>query len=184
MKTIVVYASKYGSTETYARWIAEALHADLYAVKALSSETLSRYDCILYGGGLYAGGVKGLSTFLKKYASILPKTFILFTCGIADPNDPANVQHIRNSLKKIFPPDLEAQTAFFPLRGRLNYRKLSVMHRAMMAMLQPMLAKKDPATLRVEDQQLLDTYGNDVNFIDRSTIQPILSFVQDGINAK
>ena len=34
MKTIVVYASKYGSTETYARWIAEALHADLYAVKA------------------------------------------------------------------------------------------------------------------------------------------------------
>ena len=31
MKTIVVYASKYGSTETYARWIAEALHADLYA---------------------------------------------------------------------------------------------------------------------------------------------------------
>ena len=58
------------------------------------------------------------------------------------------------------------------------------MHRAMMAMLQHMLAKKDPATLRVEDQQLLDTYGNDVNFIDRSTIQPILSFVQDGINAK
>ena len=54
----------------------------------------------------------------------------------------------------------------------------------MMAMLQHMLAKKDPATLRVEDQQLLDTYGNDVNFIDRSTIQPILSFVQDGINAK
>ena len=53
MKTIVVYSSQYGATEQYARWLAEALDADLYAVRAISAGVLSGYDCILYGGGLY-----------------------------------------------------------------------------------------------------------------------------------
>ena len=55
MKTIVVYSSQYGATEQYARWLAEALDADLYAVRAISADVLGGYDCILYGGGLYAG---------------------------------------------------------------------------------------------------------------------------------
>ena len=68
MKTIVVYSSQYGATEQYARWLAEALDADLYAVRAISADVLGGYDCILYGGGLYAGGVKGLPTFLKHFS--------------------------------------------------------------------------------------------------------------------
>ena len=57
MKIAVIYASKYGSTETYARWIAEELDAGLYLVKAVSAEMLQDYDAVIYGGGLYAGGV-------------------------------------------------------------------------------------------------------------------------------
>ena len=74
----------------------------------------------------------------------------------------------------------EAQCTFFHLRGRLDYPHLTVVHRAMMAMLRKMLLKKAPSSLREEDRQLLETYGKDVNFIDRSEIEPIVSFVRRG----
>ena len=76
MKTIVVYSSQYGATEQYARWLAEALDADLYAVRAISADVLGGYDCILYGGGLYAGGVKGLPTFLKHFSKTIHQFFV------------------------------------------------------------------------------------------------------------
>lgn len=180
MKTIVVYSSQYGATEQYARWLAEALDADLYAVRAISAGVLSGYDCILYGGGLYAGGVKGLPTFLKYFSKCEGKPLILFTCGIADPKDPANVEQIRSQLYKALPANVAAQCTFFHLRGRLDYPHLTVVHRAMMAMLRKMLLKKAPSSLREEDRQLLETYGKDVNFIDRSEIEPIVSFVRRG----
>ena len=50
----VVYASHYGFTETYARWIAEDLQADLLG--SGSVRDLSRYRCVVFGGGLYACG--------------------------------------------------------------------------------------------------------------------------------
>lgn len=180
MKTIVVYSSQYGATEQYARWLAEALDADLYAVRAISADVLGGYDCILYGGGLYAGGVKGLPTFLKHFSKCEGKPLILFTCGIADPKDPANVEHIRSQLHKALPANVAAQCIFFHLLGRLDYPHLTVVHRAMMAMLRKMLLKKAPSSLREEDRQLLETYGKDVNFIDRSEIEPIVSFVRRG----
>lgn len=178
MKTIVVYGSQYGATEQYARWLAEALGADLYAVRAISAEVLGNYGCIVYGGGLYAGGVKGLSTFLKHFSKVEGKPLILFTCGIADPKDPVNVEHIRSQLQKALPANVAAQCTFFHLRGRLDYPHLTVVHRAMMAMLRKMLLKKEPSSLREEDCQLLETYGKDVSFLDRSSIEPIVSFVR------
>lgn len=56
----VIYKSVYGSTKQYATWIAEALGADLLEAGQAKLETLRKYDTILYGGGLYAGGIAGI----------------------------------------------------------------------------------------------------------------------------
>ena len=49
--TVVVFQSKYGTTEKYARWIAEALRCDLLERKNTKAEDLKAYDTIIYGGG-------------------------------------------------------------------------------------------------------------------------------------
>ena len=66
-KCVVVYKSKYGATKKYAEWIAEDLHADLFEGKAASADALTAYDVIVYGGGLYAGGVSGLPFITKNF---------------------------------------------------------------------------------------------------------------------
>ena len=59
-RIIVVYKSMYGSTKTYAAWIAEALDALLVRTNEISSGNLGNYDVVVYGGGLYAGVIAGV----------------------------------------------------------------------------------------------------------------------------
>ena len=178
MRTTVVYASKYGFTEQYARWIAEDLEAGLYEIRAISAEALRQSDAVVFGGGLYAGGVNGLSALLKHFDAIRGKPFVLFTCGVADPQEPGNVRHIRECLHKALPPEAEAAASIFHLRGGLDYKRLTFVHRAMMAMLKRMIVKKAPGDRSEEDRQILATYGKAVNFTDRAAVKPIVSLIQ------
>lgn len=53
-RTAVVYQSKYGSTEKYAKWIAETLACNLFDRETVTLDELRSYDTIIYGGGLLA----------------------------------------------------------------------------------------------------------------------------------
>jgi len=173
-KCVVVYESKYGTTKKYAEWIAEDLGADLFERKAISAEALTGYDVIVYGGGLYAGGVSGLSFIIKNFDKIKDKRILLFTCGLGDPNVFENVESIKEGLAKAMPQEMQKIVEIFHLRGGMDYTKLSFVHRSMMSMVQKSVAKKDPATRTQEDIEMLETYGHVVDFTDRATIKPLV----------
>lgn len=103
---------------------------------------------------------------------------VLFTCGLADPKDPANVSNIRSSLTKSLSAKMLAHIKIFHLRGGIDYPRLNFIHRSMMAMLRRMLLKKDARDLSREDRQLLDTYGKYIDLTDRESIQPLTAYVR------
>jgi len=173
-KTIVIFDSKYGSTKRYAQWIAEELGADLTARKDADPGSLGSYDVIVYGGGLYAGGVSGISFITKNFEQIKDKKILLFTCGLGDPNVPENVENIRKGLDKALPDEMRDVIEIFHLRGGMDYSKLSLLHRSMMSMVRKAVEKKDPATRTQEDIQMLETFGKSVDFTDRGTIKPLI----------
>lgn len=176
-KKVVVYQSKYGSTKKYAEWISKELSCDLYERNAIKADDLIGYDTIIYGGGLYAGGVSGINLIVKSFDRLKDKNLLLFTCGLADPNDADNISHIRKSLMKVLSPEMQKKIVVYHLRGGIDYSKLGIIHKSMMTMLHKMIAKKDDSTLKEEDRQILDTYGQIVDFTDKTTIEPILEFV-------
>jgi menaquinone-dependent protoporphyrinogen IX oxidase len=178
MRPVVVYQSKYGATERYARWISEALSCPCRERRNVTQGELSDYDTVLYGGGLYAGGVSGIRLLTANWETLRTKRILLFTCGLSDPADPDNAAHILDGLSKVLTSEMQEQIEFFHLRGGIDYRTLGPLHRAMMGMLYRTLKKKDPRTLRTEDLELLRTYGKRVDFTDRSAILPILSALQ------
>lgn len=180
----VVYQSKYGSTKKYAEWIQEELSCDLFEKKSIKTGQLENYDVIIYGGGLYAGGVSGIDLVTKSFARLKNKKWILFTCGLADPNDISNTNHIMESLNKVLTPKMQAAIKVFHLRGGIDYSKLGIVHKTMMAMLYKMISKKEYGALREEDKQMLDTYGKCVDFTDKSAIRPIISCVNKMIDAQ
>lgn len=178
MKTAVIYKSHYGSTETYAKWLAEDLNADLLQADRVKPADLQQYQTIIYGGGLYAGGVNGLDLLIKNFESIKSKSIYLFTVGAADVTDPQNIASIRSSLQNKLPPAMWEQTHIYHLRGGMLYSKMSFLHRSMMNMMVKMLRKKPENELHSDEQAMLATYGQDTDFTDRTTIAPLVSAVQ------
>jgi menaquinone-dependent protoporphyrinogen IX oxidase len=170
-KILVAYSSKYGSTRKYAEWIASALSADLFDAQTVESKALSQYDVVIYGGGLYAGGIAGVKLVTQNSC----KKLIVFTVGLADPN----TTDYSAILNKNFTPELLAETKFFHLRGGIDYKKLGPMHKFMMAMMKGMIQRKPESEQEPEDKEFLNTYNAKVNFEDMKTIEPVISCVRD-----
>lgn len=174
---IVIYRSRYGYTKQYAKWIAGALDCPLAEQRQITVPDLAAYDTVIYGGGLYAGGVSGISLITKNYRLLQNKNIVLFTCGLADPENPENRASVRESLSKVLTPEMQEHITVFHLRGGIDYARLSIIHKIMMAMLHRVITRKaSPAALR-ENQEFLETYGKKADFTDKGSVAPIVEYV-------
>jgi hypothetical protein len=167
----VIYTSKYGATKQYATWIAEALDGTLAEARAVKPDDLSAYDAVVYGGGLYAGGIAGVKLVKKNPC----KNLVVFTVGLADPA----ITDYSECINKAFTPECRAKIGLFHLRGGIDYRQLSLLHKGMMAMMRKSILKKPQADRNAEDKLFLQTYGGRINFVRQDTIGPLVDFVKE-----
>lgn len=174
---IVIFGSKYGATKCYAEWISKKLSCPLIENKDVNTQNLKQAKIIIYGGGLYAGGVSGIKLLVKNWNLISDKKIILFTCGLANPEEPENVSHIKEALAKTLPSEMLTKIELFHFRGGIDYSKLTFIHKVMMSMMHKVLLKKDSADLSSEDNLFLETYGKKVDFANRESIQPLVDYV-------
>ena len=171
-KTIVLYGSHYGATKAYARHIAGQLGCAAAAAEQIKELDLSAYDTVIFGGGLYAGSVAGWNKAAKYCGQKEGQRWILFSCGLADPASAKTQNEVRTLFESRLPDELRGKLPVFCLRGGMDYAKLGLKHRTMMAALMLFLRRKKDKT--EEDEQLLQTYGQKSDFFDESSVQPIL----------
>jgi len=169
-KIAVIYKSHYGTTKQYAEWIAEALGASLMEASAVKPQQLMDYDVVVYGGGLYAGGILGAKLVAKHPC----KQLVVFTVGLADPGttDYASI------LSRTFSPEKLVQTKAFHLRGGVDYSKLGFIHKTLMAMVKKAAEKKPEAERTSEDSAIIETYGGKVDFMSKAAIAPLVEYVK------
>ncbi|MDH6366841.1 MULTISPECIES: flavodoxin domain-containing protein [unclassified Breznakia] len=80
MKTLVLYATKYGSTEEVAKTIADNCDADLVNIEDVDVLNLDRYTTVIFGSPLYVGKLrKDLIRFMRdKIHQLSNKSLHLF----------------------------------------------------------------------------------------------------------
>ena len=139
---------------------------------------MEKADTIIYGGGLYAGGVSGVKLLIENWNLISDKKIALFTCGLAAPEEPTVAAHLKEAMVKTFSPEMYEKITFFHLRGGMDYSRLNLVHRGMMAMLRKVLLKKDPSELDASDVGILETYGQTIDFTDKDTIKDIVDWAR------
>ena len=85
MKTLIVYASvHHQNTEKAAKVIAAELEADLVSVGHVQPGTLTGYDLIGFGSGIYGGKFhQAILHFVETLPTVTEKqAFVFSTCGV------------------------------------------------------------------------------------------------------
>ena len=173
MNNIIIYGSNYGTTEQYAKELSK--RTDIEAISFENVQEINKYDKIIYIGGLYAGGVLGMSKTLRKLTNIQNKTIIIATVGLADPTDEKNITNIRNNIKVQISKEIYDKAKIFHLRGGIDYSKLKFFHKTMMKLLYNAVKNIPQEKLSSENKAMIETYNKKVNFVNFSDLDKIIS---------
>lgn len=170
MKTVVAYRSKTGYTERYARWIAEELDCDIKNDPSFSE--IADYDVIIYGGGMYAGGLNGLKLIKKNYDKLTGKHVVLFAVG----SNPGRENELKEFWTRLLSEEMLSSIPHFFMRGGFDYSKLGTADRILMNMLKKRLQSlKNPTE---DEAGMLAAYDNPVDFTAKENTQPLVDHVR------
>lgn len=173
MKTIVIYKSKTGFSKKYAQWIAEELKCDISSYERVSVAVIGEYDCIIYGGGIYAGKIGGLKK-IKDFLVDKPKLkLIAYATGAT----PLAAEEVINTVWKGNFTEEELRTIpHFYMQSGLNYEKMGFFDRILMKAFSKMLSKKEDKTSEEAGTQLAITGSHDIS--SKKYIEPLIQYVK------
>ena len=173
MSNIIIYGSHYGTTKQYANELSR--RTNIEAISFENVKEINNYDKIIYLGGLYAGGVLGMTKTLKKLNKISNKTIILVTIGLSDPTDEKNINNIRNNINSQIQKEIFEKAKIFHLRGGIDYSKLNFVHKTMMKLLYNAVKNVPNEKQTAENRAMIETYNKKVDFIDFSGLDKIIN---------
>ncbi len=174
MKSIVIYKSKYGSTRQYAKWIADELGCECFDAKDIKAEDLQKYDAIIYGGGLYAEIINGVSLITKNIEAFKDKKIAVFSTGIT-PLD-CREYYDKMVIEKNFKNGLPENVKVFNFMGKMVLSELSLVHRTALKTLKKIMSSKENATEM--EKLLIELCDADCDFSDKEAIKELLEYIK------
>ena len=170
-KRIVIYSSKTGYTQKYAKWIAAALGCE--AVAEQKNLQLSGYDVIVYGGSIMAGSISGIGLLKKHWEEISGKRIFVFATGLMSAENPEAGQMWEKNL----PAQMRDKISCFYFRGGFDYNKLSWINKRLMSVMHRSLKKLSNPT--AEQKEVLDAFETPADFTNQEAIAPLVKAVRE-----
>ena len=188
--TIVVFKSKYGTAEKYARWIGEELDCPVKSIDEIRARDLEPYENIIYGGGVHAGGIEGFDVFRKWIKPILKdayydsfdvevnfkpeyykpsKKIVCFAVGINLQNFEARAELRKVNFDKKW---LRPLTCYY-LDGKYEPERVQGADKLVMRFTTKLLNDKG-LNMTADERLLLERIEKGCDLIDRSQIMPIV----------
>jgi len=96
---------------------------------------------------------------------------------LADPTNEQNTTTIKSVMGKQLPKDLFEKSHIFHLRGGIDYSRLGIKHKAMMAMLYKKATGLPEEKKTAEVKAMIETYNKKVDFIDFGRLDEIVGLI-------
>ena len=175
MNTIIIYKTKYGARKTYAEWIAEELCCNAVNSKDITANDLLQYDTIIYGGGLYAEVINGVSLITKNLDKLKDKKLIVFTTGIT----PIECRDYYDKLviEKNFKPEMLEKIKIYNFLGKMILNELSLVHRTALKSLKKIMSgKENPSEM---EKLLIELCDVDKDLCDKGLITDLINYAKN-----
>lgn len=112
--TVVLYRSILGSTEQYAKWLSEDVHADIYRFADINSDKLEQYKNIIVSSGTYVGWMPLVNFLTSNWEVLNKKNVVVIAVGLQSFDNPDSMK----SFLKI-PQEIRDKIKYFKLPGKL-----------------------------------------------------------------
>lgn len=175
-KTLVLYESNCGSTEKYAKDIANAIDGTAMPIKKFKWKNIDEYKIVVFGGWVNNGAIQGINDFLYDYENRLQdKDVIVFSCGMSIPTDKGRKELIdRNYLSPY-------HIRYYQVRGSFSFNKLKFVQKMMMKASIKMIANSPDAT--DEQKMLVNVLDTPLDYYDSEKIERIITVIRSIQNA-
>ena len=170
-RTVVIYKGKYGATEQYAKWIAEELQCDMVDADQFLRRDFEKYDNIIYGGALQAGGIKGFDLIKKNRMKLLTKKVVIFAVGLNTDNKDNRIQVREINFDKM---ELAGMTLYY-CKGAFDPARVKGMDKAIIGLTLKMLKNKPEEVWTADERQIYQDMTEGANYVDRKYIEPIVA---------
>ena len=174
MNSIVIYKSKYGSTKAYAEWIAQELDCEAISEKEIKATDLIKYDTIIYGGGLYAEVIAGVSLITKNFEILKDKKLIVYSTGITPLN--CREYYDKMVIEKNFKPYMLDRIKVFNFLGKMIIDELSLPHKAALVALKKIMSGKENPTEM--EKLLIELCEKSGDFSDKEAIKELIEYAK------
>ena len=153
MSRVIIYKSKTGHTERYAKMLSEELDIPCYSYKEAK---VSDNDEVIFLSYIYASKIMGLSKALNKYNI----KAIIAVGALAYSKDYVNTLKQTNNIDK----------PFFYLRGGIDYSKLNFIFRKFLPIIGKDIAK--------DDKELLNLFKNGGDFVTKDSLKYVINHLK------
>ncbi len=153
MSRVIIYKSKTGHTEKYAKMLSKELNIPCYSYK---DAKVSEKDEVIFLSYIYASKIMGLSKILKKYNVKV----VIAVGALGYSKDYLNTLRDANSIK----------LPFFYLRGGIDYSKLNFFFRNFLSIIGKGIAK--------DDKELLNLFKNGGDFVNKDNLKEVLNYLR------
>jgi len=173
MNNIVLYESKYGSTQRYAKWIGEELNCKVLKISDTNIDELINYDNIIFGGWVHNANLEGFNKIYGNIDKLRDKKLLVFAVGLSMTEDP-NYQNYKEKTFNKF-----NNLKHFYLRGAFDFNKLNFSDKIMMNVFKTILKMKNAKESNEKITAMLNSYSQAVDFTKRENIKIIVDEVKE-----
>ena len=153
MSKVIIYKSKTGHTEKYARMLSKELNIPCYSYK---DAKVSENDEVIFLSYIYVSKIMGLSKILKKH-----KVKVIIGVGAMPySKDYFNTLKDANNIK----------LPFFYLRGGIDYSKLNFFFRKFLPIIGKDIAK--------DNKELLNLFKNGGDFVNKDNLKEVINYLK------
>ena len=153
MSRVIIYKSKTGHTERYARMLSKELNIPCYSYK---DAKVSENNEVIFLSYIYASKIMGLSKILKKYNVKV----VIGVGAMPYSKDYLNTLKDTNNIK----------LPFFYLRGGIDYSKLNFFFRKFLPVIGKDIAK--------DDKELLNLFKKGGDFVTKDNLREVLNYLK------
>lgn len=162
----IVYQTKTGFTEKYAKVLSEKIDLPCYAMERALGE-LGKNDEIIYMGNIMSGAVRGYKKARKHF-----KTCFVIGVGISYPSN--EVKEDVQDKTEVF------EEPFYLLRGGIDYNKINKVKGFFLRKIGEIAhAGREKGEDTTHDQETINVIMNGGDFFNPDHLQPVVEWYQN-----